>query len=364
MHPTGDRRPLLALAPEIPCIDLATLPTPLRTLTIPALAPIHIKDDGASGSLYGGNKLRKLEFLFADALAQGYGRVWTIGAIGSNHVTATSAWGRRLGIAVDALHFPQPITRYVVRNIAAVVSQCTRLSLVGSIHALPARVALEKARAAARRGAGATYEIPGGGSSPVGCLGYVNAALELCAQLRADNRPLPDRVYVAAGTAGTLAGLVAGFTLAGAHGVEVHGVRVTDRVVCNDTIVEHLLAGVRRILASHGVETPQRTARWVLRHDQFGPAYGVGTDAGRAAIDAAAEHGGLYLEATYTAKAFAALLADLSGTDAPQRPLYWHTLNDRNVMDLVAPDFGRDRLPRGYARFFDDPAADGWDSPR
>jgi D-cysteine desulfhydrase len=343
----GKRRPLLARA-DVPWLPLADLPSPLRSASTPE-GRIWIKDDGRCAPFYGGNKVRKLEFLFAEARRRGARAVATIGAAGSNHALATATWAQRLGLGCHVLHFPQPPTDHVRGNLLAIGSQRARLTHVPDVRLLP--IALPAFRLATALPPRRAFWIPGGGSSAVGALGYANAALELVEQLQSEPHPHPDRIYVAAGTAGTMAGLIAGLALAGRDDIEVVGVRVTDRVVCSPAHVRGLLRGMRRVLGAAGCALDWKAIRWSLRDDQFGPGYGIPTPAAEAAVVWAREHLDLYVETTYTAKTLAALRADLAA-NAAARPLYWHTLNQQPTAALVEPDFGPAQLPAAYARYF------------
>jgi len=342
--PDTTTHPLLELAPRAPIVGLAELPTPVLDVRVDGRR-IQIKNDGASGRLYGGNKVRKLEFLFGDALARGFEGVWTIGAVGSNHVLATSVYARELGLRCRALHFGQPPTDHVTANLRAVASQGTQLTLVSRV-GLPAAIA--GAWLQASLGPQRDYTIPGGGSSSIGALGYVNAGLEFGRQVAAGEARAPDLVYVAAGTGGTLAGLAVGLGLAGVN-CRVVGVGVTEAFVCNHATVHALIAGMRVALRRHGYRGPWRVAPWSLGWDHLGEAYGVPTAAGADAIERADADAGLYLEPTYTAKTFAALLADgRNGAHDGRDVVYWHTLNARPVDALTDPDLDTSALPAGY----------------
>jgi D-cysteine desulfhydrase len=329
------------LAPSLPRVPLTTGPTPLISMA----SGLWLKDDGLSGTLYGGNKVRKLEYLLGDALHHGYSRVLTIGAAGSNHALATSIYTASLGIGCDVLHFDQPPTEHVRHNLRAISRTPSRLTNVGSVVGLPRAITAARVSNACQPRHRQFYFVPGGGSSPVGALGYVNAALELADQLKGAGIRRPLTAWVAAGTAGTLAGIVVGLQLAGLHDATVVGVRVTDRVVCNPSVVRRLIAGTSHILRRAGVTLPPRRPQWHLDETQFGAGYGIETPAGaRAAVHARAE--GLNVEPTYTAKALAAALA---ASEQGVR-LYWHTLNAR-ALDCGDPS-SAPSLPREYAHYF------------
>ena len=282
---------------------------------------ILVKRDDLTARPYGGNKVRKLEFLLAEALAAGHGRVVTAGAFGSHHALATTVYGRRSGLAVTCVLFPQPLTAHVREVLGAIAAHGAELRFTRRMEGVP--FALRRARWW-RRAEGACI-IPPGGSSPVGALGYVEAGLELDAQIRSGECSEPGCIYVAAGTLGTVAGLALGLRLAGRR-IPVQAVRITSALVTNWRALRSLVRGTLGLLrpAPPLLPSVEEVLELVeLRHDQVGAGYGRETAASNAAAAAFAA-AGLTLDATYTAKAAAAVLADPRG---PRPPLFWHTLS-------------------------------------
>src|SRR4051794_3427357 len=110
---------LPALAANTPHDPLGRFPTRLHRLdgVVPPAVELWVKRDDEGGAAYGGNKVRKLEFLVAEARARGKGRLVTIGGFGSHHVLATGVYGRAAGLAVDAVVFPQPLTPHVLETV-------------------------------------------------------------------------------------------------------------------------------------------------------------------------------------------------------------------------------------------------------
>ena len=331
-------RPLLQLAPTIPFIPLVARTPALKTHVLDGVT-ILIKSDADIADHYAGNKVRKLEFLLAQARARGRSTLVTVGAIGSNHALATTVHGTRAGFAVRVLHFPQEPTQHVLDNLRAAASQ-------GAICRLPSKPMLAASIADASLRASLTTStayIPAGGSNPVGILGFVNAGLELAAELPAGDGD----VYVPAGTGGTAAGLRLGLALAGRRDVRVIAVRVIPRATLNRAIIELLTRRTARLLRSHGVATPTPSP-YVIRHDHYGPGYGIAT---RAAIRAKrlAADAGLYTETTYSAKALAACVDD---PPSDRWRAYWHTINGQDVTALIADDFDHTNLPASYHSLF------------
>ncbi len=335
----------------IPHRVLADVPTPVERLPEASkrlgLADLWVKRDDRTSNLYGGNKLRKLEFLLADAVARGHDRVWTLGAIGSHHALATCLWAREIGLDCGVVHFHQPVTDHVRKNVLALSTTNPEVHLLGEERHFPTE--LFRSRLGEWLQAHPDeYYIPAGGSSGVGALGYVNAALELVDQVEAGECPRPDRIYVAAGTCGTLSGLKLGFALAD-FDVELVGVRVVGDWIANPAIAARLAKDAAGILADLGVDTPSVEASdFLIRSEFYGRGYGLPTTAGLESADVVREDG-LVLEPTYTGKAFSAILADREelrdGT-----VLYWHTLSGADLTERVAAA-DLSRLPPIYAEW-------------
>lgn len=312
-----------ALATSIPHLPITHGPTPvarLARLARPGGPELWIKRDDLTASPYGGNKPRKLEFLLADARRRGSTRILTVGGTGSNHCLATTLYGRRAGFDVELLLIPQPVTDHVRMSLKLYARHASALHLGRSYDEA---AAVERARRAEHP---SLCYIPIGGSTPLGALGFVNAALELAAQVAGGHLPAPARVLVAAGTCGTLAGMVLGFKLAGLP-TRVTGIRVVDRAVTNAGTVLALARGARELLAPH---VPAAQAVAIAESDFeiderfFGAGYGHPTPEGLEAIRRFDAEEGLKLEPTYTGKTAAAVLdAAAGGGRGPV--LYWHT---------------------------------------
>jgi D-cysteine desulfhydrase len=307
-------------------------------MRLPLEGDAWIKRDDLTGGPYGGNKVRKLEFLLAEARQAGARRLITVGAIGSHHALATTIYGRAAGFEVTAVLLPQPVTPHVGAVLEAMRRHGAEVRLVGSAATVPAGVAA--ARLAHRRERLRT--IAAGGSSPLGTLGYVNAALELADQVEAGAAPRPAVVHVAGGTLGTAVGLAFGFALLG-WDTDVVAHRITSRAITNRRRARTLVDGVRRILDPTGAGVPDRNRvlrRFRIEHGQIGRGYGIATDPGSQAMQWFAARALPDLDATYTAKAAAGFLAATGNADGPV--LYWHTLSAGEAPESIDP-------PRGAA---------------
>jgi len=350
------------LRDRLPWTPLGDFPTPVVRLAAVGARlghpHLYVKRDDLSGRSYGGNKVRKLEFTLADARARGCDTVVTFGAAGSNHVLATTVYGKRLGLRTVAVLADQAPQAYVRRNLLADQGQgLVPVAARGPIDAA-ARGVLTWARL---RATGARpCLLPPGGSSLVGTLGYVEAALELEAQVRAGLLPAPELVVVPAGTCGTLAGLVAGLALTDLP-TRVVGVRVYGRSGANPTVVRRLAGGALALLRGLDPSVPApalRADRFVLRDDWYGPGYARFTPEGEAAVRLAADLEGLALEGTYSGKAFAAFLDLMAVPARRDRPaLFVATHNSRPLGPLQEGAAGPAALPQRLARYFELPDA-------
>lgn len=323
-----------AIAGRLPRIALVAGPTPVQRLTALerrlARGPLWAKRDDLSASPFGGNKPRKLEFLLGAALARGARTLVTFGGLGSNHALATAVYGRRLGLAVTAILVPQPVDEHTLRNLRALSAQGARLLLVGNSRGAviaAARACLE----ALVRDRRLPYLIPPGGSSPVGTLGYVEAGLELAEQVRRGELPAPAAVFVAAGSCGTAAGLLAGFRLAGLSS-RVVAVRVSDALRVDAPAIARLASATLALLRRSGAPVPDAfqlaPADLDVWDGYLGAGYGHPTREGDGAMRLLDGVEGLTLDRTYTGKAAAAFLDAAAHPEWREKPLLlWHTGN-------------------------------------
>jgi D-cysteine desulfhydrase len=289
------------LADLVPFTALADgLPTPIEQLD----TRLWVQREEHTSTAYGGNKVRKFEFLFAVAERRG-GPLVTAGGVGSHHVLAASVHAGRLGLEVDAVLYNQPDTDDVAHTQAALDElDNVHVTRVPSPYLMPAAIAARMATLAPRR----PYLLWPGASTPLGTLGYVSAALELASAFDENGWTRPDVVVVPLGSGGTAVGTALGLAIAGWDDTEVVAVRAADLVVTNRAVVGALEAGTAALLALAGWR-PRSTNLRIDRH-WFGGRYGRPTRAGDEAMRIAQDMG-MTLEPTYTAKAFAAALDQL-----------------------------------------------------
>jgi D-cysteine desulfhydrase len=300
---------------------LEPLPHLSRELGGPEL---WIKRDDLLGLAAGGNKTRKLEFLVADALAQGADTLVTTGALQSNHCRLTLAAARREGLQCQLVLEERVPDSY--REDASGNNYLFRLLGAERIEVVPggADLAAAMARLAddlAERGRTA-YVIPGGGSNPLGALGYVSCAEELLAQSHEMGLTI-DHLVIASGSGGTHAGLVAGLHGCSAD-IPITGVSVRAQAAPQEERL-HGLAQATATLA--GVRTPVPRAALRVIDDQVGPGYSLPTDAMVEATRCFARHEGILLDPVYTGKAAAGLIALVrqGRFEAGERVVFLHT---------------------------------------
>jgi 1-aminocyclopropane-1-carboxylate deaminase/D-cysteine desulfhydrase-like pyridoxal-dependent ACC family enzyme len=307
-------------------LSIGHYPTPVERLggLSTADSELWVKRDDLTHDVYGGNKVRKLEHLLAEARAHEARRVVTVGAVGSHHVLATTYFGRREGLEVEAVLVPQPRTERVAEVLRADVALGLRAFPVGSWAAAPF--------ALARRMAHGARLVMVGGSSVGGSMGYVDAARELAAQVRAGALPEPDVCVVAIGSGGTAAGLVVGFRAEGLK-TRVVGVCVSEPPWLLHLTTLYLAKACARRSGLRGA-TFATLSRSLTFDDRFlGRGYGHGTADGEEATRCARE-AGLALDPTYTAKTFAAALWHVRARRA-KVVLYWHTLSSAPMARLL-----------------------------
>ncbi len=295
-----------ALAETLPHLELSERPTSLREL--PGLG-IWVKEDGAFGAGgWGGNKVRKLEWLIPDARRRGRRSILTFGGLGTNWGLATALYAREQGLETALALVDQPVDDHVTAQLARLEASGARIYRTHTKARTVAMLPWLLARNA--RGRRPPYLLPAGGSSPVGALGYVEAALEIAAQVEEGSLPEPAHVVVPVGTGGTAAGLALGFQLAGLR-TRVVGVVVNDQLRLDPPVFARLVRRSAKLLEQRGARLGElRLGPDTLdvTRDQIGAGYGHRTAAATRAAELAAQEG-LSLDPVYTAKAMAGLLA-------------------------------------------------------
>jgi 1-aminocyclopropane-1-carboxylate deaminase/D-cysteine desulfhydrase-like pyridoxal-dependent ACC family enzyme len=357
MIPLFERFPLLT--DRLPRLALGEFPTPAKKLSGLCCKidrdNLYIKRDDISGRIYGGNKVRKLEFLLADAQKQGAAGIITSGGAGSNHALATAFYAKQAGMHAVLMLFRQPNSHAVRENLlmnyyhngAELFHHDTYQEHLQAFEEVVILINMADTKT--------PYIIPLGGSSPIGVIGYVNAGFELAEQIAAGEIPLPSRIYLAFGTMGTTAGLLLGLKAAGIK-VCIHAVRVVDSSIADVDKCYTLFCQTNDLIRKLDTSFPLCSIEeedLTIHHEYFGEKYGLYT---REAIEAATllrESDEIILDGTYTGKACAAFIANArTGSDEPI--LFWNTKNSRPIApEALAVDYRR--LPISFHQYFTEP---------
>ncbi len=297
------------LTATLPHVSLGGGPTPVRRLEAlePTGTELWLKDDGAFGDGgWGGNKVRKLEWILPEAQRRRAGTILTVGGLGTNWGLATALYARERGIATALMLLDQPVDGHVR-------AQQRRLKASGATlhytHTKARTIALAPVLMARHAGNGRLpYLQPAGGSSAVGSLGYVEAAYEIAEQVEAGALPAPSHVVTTVGSGGTAAGLALGLALAGLPATVV-GIVVNDALRLDTPALTRLAGRTTKLLRDRGARVEPDPLRLMSLDGWIGPGYGHPTPESADAIAAAAEAEGLDLDPVYTSKTMAAALA-------------------------------------------------------
>lgn len=308
---------------SLPRFPLATLPTPLDEL--PRLsqelgARILMKRDDLTGFALGGNKVRKLEFLIADALAQNADVVVTGGGVQSNHIRTTAAAARKAGLDAAGVFFSSPAGEV---NGNLLLDEILGAQLIyANANKNETERAIEMVCDNLRVQGRRPYLIPVGGSTKRGCVAYMLAVQELQEQLRVQNIQ-PDAIVTTTGSCGTHAGILAGVKFFGMS-VPVHGVTVSRPVEeCRARLAR--LVGETSDFIEHALLLDD--ADIIVHGDYLGEAYAKITPEARSAIYRTAQWEGIFLDPVYTAKTMAGMF-DLIRRGVLKRNstiVFWHT---------------------------------------
>lgn len=300
-----------------PRLRLGTLPTPVEPL--PRLSArlgcqLFVKRDDMTGIAFGGNKVRKLEFVLADAVAHGAKTIITVGAAQSNHCRITAALSAKLGLHCILVLSGSPPEN---PNGNLLLDYLLGTEIVWSTREQRDEMlkqTFDEAWAAGKR----PFLIPLGASTPVGTLGYLEGFREFIQQ-----GVEVDWIVVASSSAGTQAGLVLGAIQAGWNG-RILGISIDHKAsVLQDMVAELAMETADR------VRQKVRISRDMIRvsADYLGDGYGIMGQSEKDAIQLFAREEGLFLDPVYTGRAAAGML-DLAanGFFKPhERILFWHT---------------------------------------
>jgi D-cysteine desulfhydrase family pyridoxal phosphate-dependent enzyme len=313
--------------PEPPRVSLIQAPTPLHRLERASEKlglDLWIKRDDLTGFAFGGNKGRKLEYLIADALAQGADSVVSCGSIQSNFIrqlgAACACYGLKCGAAVMHLPFSEGIGKPAAPGLTPNNGNVTLDHIVGvdlRVHPDGSWEHLYEMTDVLR----AEYEakghrvcsIPIGGSSWLGAYAFEQAGKELTTQTE---EPF-DWIVFASSSGSTQCGLARAF-----HGTstKVQGIACDPEPEMVDDFADLAVS-----LQSHMGGPEIKASDFLFHRDHVGPGYGVPSEEGNQAIEFLARAEGIFLDPIYTGKAFAALMSLAKEGKLPGRVLFWHT---------------------------------------
>ncbi|HMT04052.1 MAG: pyridoxal-phosphate dependent enzyme [Solirubrobacterales bacterium] len=315
-----------ALRQSLPHLVLGDAPTPVREL--PAFADgvngIWLKDESGFGNGgWGGNKVRKLEWLLPDVKRRKRKTILTFGGLGTNWGLATALYAREMGIHTALALIDQPRDEHVEAQLERLRASGATIHFTRSKN----RTVLLAPWLVARHMSGPRppYVLPSGGSSPLGALGYVETAFEIAAQVKSGELPEPGYVVVPAGSGGTAAGLALGFAIAGLP-VQTVGVIVTEHLKLDDAAIGRLARKSAALLRERGADFPEPQLNLEMTGQWLGDGYGTPTAESERAIELTRQSG-LELDPVYTAKAMAALLARSRAGDFGSRPVLFINTN-------------------------------------
>ncbi|HBL98234.1 TPA: hypothetical protein DDZ86_01155 [Candidatus Dependentiae bacterium] len=365
-NPLFEAYPALALS--IPHCHLGNLPTPVQQLntlgTLLNVPNLWIKRDDLSGNPFGGNKVRKLEFLLADAIAKGYRGIFTRGFAGSNHVCATALYAHLCGLECVCLLGMQRNTSYLQRNLKLDYywgaeqhfiadyeddnSRNGEIARLNSLHYEKTGTQL--------------YNITSGGSDLVGTLGFVNAAFELKQQIDKGLLPEPDYIYTALGSCGTAAGLMLGLRAAGLKSVVIPICIEDEESPTHAAKLITLVQGACNNLIKADPTFPRIVLTekdFAVSFDFVGKGYAAISAQTHDAVKLLWETEGIKLDGTYTGKTFAALLHDVNTRNIKDKViLFWDTFCSGSFDDIVSK-IPYTALPKEFHFFYEMPLEEG-----
>jgi len=343
------------LRESLPHLPLGSWPTPVTSArhfaAARGLRALYIKREDLSHPDCGGNKVRGLEFLLADARRRGAAGIVTLGAAGSHHIAKTAWHAGRKGIRTIALVLHQPPADYAKWNLlaGAAAGVCYRPVNVAT---LPLKLAWEMYRPSTWRHGNRPMFISPGGSSPLAALGHVSAALELKGQIEAGALPEPDYLYVALGSLGTAAGLFVGCGLAGLR-TRLVGVVASYRWYCTARRWARFARRILRLLRTHDASVPAMALEpreLAVVTTALGRGYAQVVPEAAALAEDLHVHEPITADATYMSKALLGAMQHIEAHRLHERiHLLWHTYAPSPVPGEISSLYRR--LPPALYRY-------------
>jgi D-cysteine desulfhydrase len=344
---------------KIPWISLGSYPTRVEKLEemgeARGFTKLYIKRDDQSSPVYGGNKVRKLEYMLADAQKKGKKTLITLGGVGSNQVLATGIFGGELGFKVAGIMMDQPNAKYVRKNL--LLDKYYDVKLIHCDSELGEVFAFTGEYLSTLLSGGKPYFVTAGASSEIGNMGFVNAAFELKKQVEEGEIPEPDYIITACGSVGTSAGLNLGCRLAGLD-TKVVAVRVAMPWITTKWRMRRMIGHINNFMRKYDSTVPLvdiQEENLILLEDYLGDDYAAFTDCGCQCVDDMLEIEDIQLEHTYTGKAFGGGLDWLKKQRKVDATiLFWNTYNSVDQSDKAAT-IDYKTLPEKFHKYFTEP---------
>ncbi len=284
---------------------------------------LYIKREDLTAPIYGGNKVRNLEFLLGQAQKSHAEQVIALAPLGSNFIAALAAQAGRIGIPVTAFHFRPHVSEQMIQHADFTVAQGARMkSYPGPypINFLLSSLCFSREQLSIGK---KTFVMPTGGSNAIGALGHVNAFMEYKKQVEEKQIPQPDYLILGVGTCGTIAGFLAAKILTN-DPIKIIGVRCVDRVICNRWRIVNLANQILKVFQS---KLSVKMAD-VCLVDHGLVQYGAEASDAQYWIRHLLEKENIRLDTTYTTKVIG-YIASLRNTPnfKGAKILYWHTFS-------------------------------------
>ncbi|NII28105.1 pyridoxal-phosphate dependent enzyme [Pseudoflavitalea sp. X16] len=321
---------------SIPWLRLVNSPTPifqLKTIgNVTNCNNLWLKNDGETGNLFGGNKIRNLEFLIPDALRKKASTLITFGSIESNHAIATALYGKAFNLKVKLYlcNLSNSQNKDLEKHLSLLSKIGAEVFIVSKRRCF-LESHLSKHHITSLYSPCSNYIIPIGGASPTGCLGHINAAIELYTQIQNCGAQKPFTIFLPVGSGGTIAGLIAGFTLL-QYPVHIVGVYVS-KGPSRRSILNLAKQTLKLVLKNSKKETIYNLSNvsFELTGKYKGQGYRIPTDKSTDIEKLFRERESIYLDDTYASKAACALLDYSKLNPNIGSNIFWHTSNNKSL---------------------------------
>ena len=311
---------------------------------------IWIKRDDLTNPKYGGNKLRKYEFVIPYIQKRKKKRILTVGGIGTNHGLANVIIASDFGIKTSLYLIDQPLTKHVRENLLCDYYFGADLNYTKDVKGTAYHLLKDLITD------WSSYYLVMGASNSVGAIGFINAGLELAEQIKKGDIPEPDKIFIAVGSMGMVIGLFIGLELAGLK-TKIMGISVSDIKYNSSKQLRNLtrktLKRLRKIDKSIPDVSKRLFERLYIDRTFFGGEYGRSTYEGLEAIEIA-KNDGIELDPVYTGKAFSAMVdyCRKNPNAKNETILYWHSKNSVDLSSIYNSVNYKD-LPKEFHQFFD-----------